>query len=138
MTDPGTPRPLSPGGSGGGNHGAAKTAGARAADAAVTGMYAENSPHLLAYLTGLLHDHHLAEDVLQETMLCAWRHCAHLSKEKGSVRAWLLKVAHNLAMDKRRHRRARARRRRPRGRRGDRGPHPAGAGPAQRRPPGRP
>src|SRR6266487_4335863 len=107
MTDPGTPRPLSPGGSGDGNHGAAATAGARAADAVVAvAAAAGNSPHLLAYLTGLLHDHYLAEDVLQETMLCAWRHCAHLSKEKGSVRAWLLKVAHNLAVDKIRIRRS--------------------------------
>jgi RNA polymerase sigma-70 factor, ECF subfamily len=69
-------------------------------DAAVRRLYRENAPFVLAYVTALLGDRHLAEDVVQETMLRAWRHCGRLSTEKGSVRGWLVRVAHNIAMDK--------------------------------------
>jgi RNA polymerase sigma-70 factor (ECF subfamily) len=40
-----------------------------------------------------------AEDVVQETFLRAWRRWEHMSPEHGSVRGWLLRVAHNLVMD---------------------------------------
>jgi RNA polymerase sigma-70 factor (ECF subfamily) len=73
----------------------------------VTRLYREDGAVVLSYVTGLLQDRYLAEDVVQETMLRAWRHCAQFSAEKGSVRGWLLKVAHNIAMDKIRMRRSR-------------------------------
>jgi RNA polymerase sigma-70 factor (ECF subfamily) len=63
-------------------------------------LYADNGAFVLSYVTGLLKDRYLAEDVVQETMLRAWRHCAQFSEEKGSVRGWLVRVAHNIAMDK--------------------------------------
>jgi RNA polymerase sigma-70 factor (ECF subfamily) len=77
------------------------------ADAAVRTFYKENAPFMLTYVTGLLNDRQLAEDVVQETMLRAWRHCGRFSAEKGSVRGWLVRVAHNIAMDKLRMRRSR-------------------------------
>lgn len=40
-----------------------------------------------------------AEDVVQETFLRAWRHWKYLTPEYGSVRGWLMRVAHNLVMD---------------------------------------
>jgi RNA polymerase sigma-70 factor (ECF subfamily) len=40
-------------------------------------------------------------------MLRAWLHCDELSPEKGSIRGWLIRVAHNIAMDKVRMRRSR-------------------------------
>jgi RNA polymerase sigma-70 factor, ECF subfamily len=73
----------------------------------ITRLYADNRAFVLSYVTGLLKDRFLAEDVVQETMLRAWRHCAQFSAEKGSVRGWLMKVAHNIAMDKVRMRRSR-------------------------------
>jgi RNA polymerase sigma-70 factor, ECF subfamily len=73
----------------------------------IRGLYADNGPFVLRYATGLLKDRYLAEDVVQETMMRAWRYCAHFSEEKGSVRGWLIKVAHNIAMDKIRMRRSR-------------------------------
>jgi RNA polymerase sigma-70 factor, ECF subfamily len=77
------------------------------AEAIVIQLYRENGPFVLSYVTGLLRDRHLAEDVVQETMLRAWRHCAQFSEQKGSVRGWLIKVAHNVAMDKIRMRQSR-------------------------------
>ncbi len=87
--------------------GAAGTADPWVADAVVRRLYKDNAPFVLTYVTGLLNDRHLAEDVVQETMLRAWRHCGRFSTEKGSVRGWLVRVAHNIAMDKLRMRRSR-------------------------------
>jgi RNA polymerase sigma-70 factor (ECF subfamily) len=79
----------------------------QAAEAAVRGLYQENASFMLSYVTGLLKDRYLAEDVVQETMLRAWRHCDTLSNDTGSIRGWLIRVAHNIAMDKLRMRRSR-------------------------------
>jgi len=73
----------------------------------IRGMYADSGAFVLSYVYSLLKDRHLAEDVVQETMLRAWQHCDQFSAEKGSVRGWLMKVAHNIAMDKVRMRRSR-------------------------------
>jgi len=81
--------------------------GREAADEYISALYTDNGPFVLRYVTGLLQDRYLAEDVVQETMVRAWRYCAQFSEEKGSVRGWLIRVAHNLAMDKIRMRRSR-------------------------------
>ena len=48
-------------------------------------------------LTG--NDRARAEDVVQETMLRAWRHSAVLDDRQGSVRSWLFTVARNIVID---------------------------------------
>jgi RNA polymerase sigma-70 factor (ECF subfamily) len=48
-------------------------------------------------LTG--HDHARAEDVVQETLLRAWRHQGRLDESRGSVRSWLFTVARNIVID---------------------------------------
>jgi RNA polymerase sigma-70 factor (ECF subfamily) len=48
-----------------------------------------------------------AEDVVQETMLRAWRHRAVLDSAPPAVRAWLFTVARNIVIDEWRSRRAR-------------------------------
>nr|WP_281380900.1 sigma-70 family RNA polymerase sigma factor [Nocardioides panaciterrulae] len=55
-------------------------------------------------LTG--HDRARAEDVVQETMLRAWRHFPVLDQSRGSVRAWLFTVARNIVIDDWRSRKA--------------------------------
>jgi RNA polymerase sigma-70 factor (ECF subfamily) len=40
-----------------------------------------------------------AEDVVQETLLRAWRNFDSLDESEGSVRAWLFKVARNIVID---------------------------------------
>ncbi|WP_300267713.1 sigma-70 family RNA polymerase sigma factor [Microbacterium sp.] len=67
-----------------------------------------HGPGLLNYTTRLLNgDRPAAEDVVQETWVRAWKHLEQLAEQKGSVRGWLLRVAHNIAMDQHRARRAR-------------------------------
>jgi RNA polymerase sigma-70 factor, ECF subfamily len=68
-------------------------------EAALRLLYAEHSGPVLAYLLKLTRDRARAEDLLQETMLRAWRRPAAFEPGRGSVRAWLCTVAHNLVVD---------------------------------------
>jgi DNA-directed RNA polymerase specialized sigma24 family protein len=56
---------------------------------------------LWAYAVRLTGDHAHAQDVVQETLLRAWRHPEVLERPEGSVRAWLFTVARNLVVDER-------------------------------------
>lgn len=51
-------------------------------------------------------DPQLAEDVAQQTFERAWRHAQVYDPRRGSVRTWLTTIAHNLAIDAVRARRA--------------------------------
>lgn len=78
------------------------------ADAAlIEALYAEHGRSLLAYAMRLTGDRFAAEDVVQETLLRAWRNAAALTNGKGSVRGWLLTVARNIVTDRARARAAR-------------------------------
>jgi RNA polymerase sigma-70 factor (ECF subfamily) len=71
-------------------------------------LHAEHSAALWGYcvrLTG--NDRVRAEDVVQETLLRAWRHFSVLDGSQGSVRAWLFTVARNIVIDEWRSRRTR-------------------------------
>jgi RNA polymerase sigma-70 factor (ECF subfamily) len=71
-------------------------------------LYDHHAPALKAYVTALLGgDRHGAEDVVQETVLRAWRHADKLEGSADSFRPWLLKVARRLVIDKHRTRVAR-------------------------------
>jgi RNA polymerase sigma-70 factor (ECF subfamily) len=60
----------------------------------------EHRAAVFSYARGLTRgDVGWAEDVVQETFLRAWRHRARMMPERGSVRGWLMRVAHNLVMD---------------------------------------
>ncbi|MYV51593.1 sigma-70 family RNA polymerase sigma factor [Streptomyces sp. SID3212] len=63
-------------------------------------LVADHGKALLAYAEKLLSDRQLAEDVVQETMIRAWRHTERLYSTDGSVRGWLLTVARNLIIDR--------------------------------------
>jgi RNA polymerase sigma-70 factor (ECF subfamily) len=81
----------------------------RSDDALIRAVYQEHGQAVLAYATKLTGDRAAAEDVLQETLVRAWRHSEVLVNGQGSVRAWLLTVAGRIVVD-----RARARAARPR------------------------
>jgi RNA polymerase sigma-70 factor, ECF subfamily len=76
--------------------------------ATIDSVVAAHGAALLAYATRLTGgDRHRAEDVVQETWLRAWRHVDRLTEDRGSVRSWLMRVAHNIAIDQHRGRKAR-------------------------------
>lgn len=50
-------------------------------------------------------DASLAEDVLQEAFLGAWRHAGRYAEGRGSVKTWLLAIVHHRAIDAVRRRR---------------------------------
>jgi RNA polymerase sigma-70 factor (ECF subfamily) len=81
--------------------------GPEAAEALIRSLYAEHGRSLLAYATRLIGDRAAAEDVVQETLLRAWKHADDLSEGRGSVRGWLLTVARNIVTDRARARAAR-------------------------------
>jgi RNA polymerase sigma-70 factor (ECF subfamily) len=80
---------------------------ADADEALVRSLYEEHGRALLAYATRLTGDRAAAEDVVQETLLRAWKHPEVLVNGKGSVRGWLLTVARNIITDRARARAAR-------------------------------
>jgi RNA polymerase sigma-70 factor (ECF subfamily) len=78
-----------------------------AGEALVRTMYADHGQVLLGYVTRLTGDRDQAQDIVQETLLRAWRNADALSAHNGSVRGWLLTVARNLVIDAARARRSR-------------------------------
>ena len=56
---------------------------------------------------GVLHDRGLAEDVVQETMIKAWE-ASDSFRGDSSLRTWVLRIAHNSAIDALRRRRDQA------------------------------
>jgi RNA polymerase sigma-70 factor (ECF subfamily) len=70
-------------------------------------LQAEHGSALLGYVTRITGDPQRAEDVVQETLLRAWRKAGSLEGNASSLRSWLFSVAHNLAIDELRARAAR-------------------------------
>ncbi len=76
-------------------------------DTLVRMLYEEHAGPLLMFVLRLTGgDRQRAEDIVQETLLRAWRHLDRL-RESGSARPWLFTVAQRLAIDAYRARRAR-------------------------------
>src|SRR3982750_1120402 len=77
-------------------------------EALVRSLWQEHGRAMLAYATQLTRDRAIAEDVVQEALVRAWRHPDSLNNGKGSVRGWLLTVVRNIVLDQIRARNARA------------------------------
>jgi RNA polymerase sigma-70 factor (ECF subfamily) len=77
-------------------------------DAALRALFDQHAAPLMSYALRLTAgDRGRAEDVVQETLLRAWRHPEALDEQRGPVRSWLFTVARNVAVDAHRARRAR-------------------------------
>ena len=77
-------------------------------DAVLRRLWEEHAGPLLAFVLRLTGgDRGRAEDVVQETLLQAWRHPEVLDPARGPVRPWLLTVARRVAIDHYRARQAR-------------------------------
>ncbi|WP_153456560.1 sigma-70 family RNA polymerase sigma factor [Streptomyces smaragdinus] len=71
-------------------------------------LYAEHAGPLFAFVLRLVAgDRHRAEDVVQETLLRAWKNAERLRRATGSVRPWLVTVARRIVIDGHRSRQAR-------------------------------
>jgi RNA polymerase sigma-70 factor (ECF subfamily) len=77
-------------------------------DDALRRLWDEQAGPLLAFVLRLTGgDRAGAEDVVQETLVAAWRHPEALDPARGPIRPWLLTVARRLVIDQYRARRAR-------------------------------
>lgn len=60
-----------------------------------------HGPSVLASVTRMVRDRALAEDIVQETLIRAWRNIDRLDTDRDTgMRGWLLRVARNIAVDK--------------------------------------
>jgi RNA polymerase sigma-70 factor (ECF subfamily) len=63
-------------------------------------LYAEHGSMLLGYCTRLCNgDRQRGEDIVQETLVRAWRHPLPAGATTDGERAWLMTVARNVAID---------------------------------------
>jgi RNA polymerase sigma-70 factor, ECF subfamily len=73
---------------------------ARAPEASLRELYDAHGSFLLSYLVRLTRgDRHKAEDILQETLVRAWRHPNARSADGEWSRPWLVTVARRIAID---------------------------------------
>ncbi|MFF5079372.1 sigma-70 family RNA polymerase sigma factor [Actinoplanes sp. NPDC000266] len=73
----------------------------------LTRLHTEHARSLQRFLVSLTGDRSTAEDMLQETMLRAWRHIESVPTEPENARRWLFVVARRLTIDIRRMRQSR-------------------------------
>ena len=77
-------------------------------DELLRALHAEHGDALFSHAMRLCDgDRQRAEDLVQETLLRAWRHPEALNPERGSARAWLFTTARHLSIDAWRRRAAR-------------------------------
>ena len=62
----------------------------------IRAAWQEHGPLLRAFAVRRLRDRELAEDVLQETFLRAWRKADRFDAQRGAVRTWLFAIMCNL------------------------------------------
>ncbi len=76
-----------------------RPAEAPAGDANLDAVVAAHAPALLRYVTRLLNNAALAQDVVQETFLRLWRRAGEWPAAPRALTAWLYRTAHNTAVD---------------------------------------
>lgn len=62
-------------------------------------IVSEHEPALLRYASGLLHDPHAAQDVVQNVFIKLFSQWQPKPNPSQSLRAWLFRVTHNEAID---------------------------------------
>jgi RNA polymerase sigma-70 factor (ECF subfamily) len=84
------------------------TRGGTASEGTLRALFDDHASALLAYALRLTDgDRSKAEDIVQETLLRAWRNLDRLDQTTRPVRPWLFTVAQHVAIDAHRARRAR-------------------------------
>lgn len=62
-------------------------------------LYDIASPKLMAIAVRMLNDHHLAEDVVQQTMMAAWHSAADYDPGRSQAATWLTSITRYRALD---------------------------------------
>lgn len=73
---------------------------ARGDEQAFAGVYDALAAPVYGMVLRVLRDPAQAEEVVQEVMVEVWRQATRYAPERGSVRAWVLTVAHRRAVDR--------------------------------------
>src|SRR5215472_11021408 len=95
-------------GQGGTGRAGAGLTGAASDDAVLTELYRQyRDPLLLFVLRLTAGDRHQAEDIVQETMVRAWREARRLDLSEPSLMPWLATVARRIVIDEHRRKRTR-------------------------------
>ena len=76
-------------------------------ESALSALYDRYAPLLCGVLMRILNDHQAAEEVLQDVFLQLWNQPGRFDASRGSLPAWLLVIARNRAISRRRGRRDR-------------------------------
>ncbi|MCU1578621.1 MAG: polymerase subunit sigma [Rhodoglobus sp.] len=71
-------------------------------DELLRAIHDAHAPALFRYVVRLTGDHAFAQDVVQESLLRAWKRPEILEQGEDAARAWLFTVARNLVIDDRR------------------------------------
>lgn len=74
-------------------------------EALARALHDDHGPALASWARSRFTDHQLAEEVVQETVLAAWRRYDQFDPARGTERAWMFGIARNVAAT--RHRRNR-------------------------------
>ena len=67
--------------------------------ARLTALYDAHAAPVWRYVVSLTGDHAGADDVVQETLLRAWRSRRIMIDDPGSLRSWMFTVARNIVID---------------------------------------
>ena len=75
-------------------------------ESALTQLYDRYQAQMYGLALSITKDNALAQDAVQEAFVNVWRNAGRYSPGRGSVRTWLLSIAHHRAIDTLRRRRA--------------------------------
>ena len=62
-------------------------------------LYERYGHILYALAYRMIHDHQLAEDLVQDAFLAVWQRAASYSPQRGTVRDWLFSILHHRTID---------------------------------------